>query len=474
VGQNANVPSAPSRFRFRARSRRWAHLVAAALMALASGLPAGAEPARATAPGPCAGPARPGARVVLWHPFVDHDVHRRALDDGLRAFRATHPQVTVDAVPVEIEKLAARLGVVPPRDAPDILLAPNGDLARLADSGRTLAAEPCLRALGGPRPDRFWPAIRRAWTTQGRLWAVPYAASVPLLWFNSGRLAAAGQTVPATGAQLDAALRAVGARTGRPAMRYDLELAFVVAERWSAQRGTPLVDRDADGHPRVHLDRAGVRDALVWLRNLDRDGIIASFGGDASADDVSALMVPTESAALAVETSATTGAARQLVEEAKLDLALGGLAPMPPPDAARAPEPAPDGLGFVLVDGPGTDPRTAATLAAFLAEPGPQAAMAAMSGYVPTVRGAPDEPVLADVLRRFPPMRVAIDALTTATPPPDDGRDPVRPGTHGELRTTVIDAYRRLLRGGDPEAVLADSQRTAQRQLDLYERAHGR
>jgi hypothetical protein len=48
----------------------------------------------------------------------------------------------------------------------------------------------------------------------------------------------------------------------------------------------------------------------------------------------------------------------------------------------------------------------------------------------------------------------------------------VRAGPEEELRRTVTDAYRRLLAGHDPGAVLADAQAAAVRLLALYEAAH--
>jgi ABC-type glycerol-3-phosphate transport system substrate-binding protein len=433
-----------------------------------------AEPAGTPAADqPCDSAARRRDHLILWHPFVDDDIHRQSFTAGLDAYRIAHPGTTVEAHAYPVESLAARLGMASADDAPDAILVSDDDLPRLADSGRTRPAQECLAAVGGPAPDRFWPASRRAWTARGQLWAVPYAATVPLLWFDQRRLAAAGLDVPRTRGELGTALARLRQMTGRAAMRYDQELAFILADRWSRQRGHPLVDRDAAGRAHVHLDTPGVRADLLWLRDLDRAGLVASTGSDASADDLLALMEP-DGPALAVQSSAAAGPALRMIEDGRLDPRSGGLAALPRPGPAPAAEPPVSGYGFVLVSGNGHDARTATALAAFLADPARQADLAAVAGFMPTVRGAEAEPALVEAVRRNPPLQVPLDLVTTTAEPVADGGEAVHPGTWNEVRTTVIDAYRRLEDGDDAGAVMAQAQAIATRHVELYETAHTR
>lgn len=467
--QNAPVPR-PSRPRRRS--------LAAALVLVTVDLACAVNPTGgpdslvdAAAPPRCDGRSGTAGRVVLWHPFTEGR-QRQALDGALAAYRRDHPDHPVDAVAVDAQDEAGRLGDAHPREAPDALVITEADLPRLVDSGRTFPAEACLPAAGGPAPERFWPAVRRAWSAQGRLWAVPLTASVPVLWVNRERLG--GRPVPTTRAGLAATLDGLHHAGGGPALRYDLELAFILAERWSAARGAPLTDRDAQGHPRVHLDGAGVRDDLVWLRDLDHRGLIASYGSDASGDDLVALATPSDTAALAVQSSASAGEALARIEAGTLDPSLGELAPLPRPGpGATGPDPPPEGIGLVLTTGH-ADPAAAADLAAYLSRPSTQAAMAAAAGTVPAVRGAEAEPALAGAFRRYPSLRVAFDAVTGDHGDPDPPDQPVRIGPYGELRRTVIDAYRRILHDEDPATVLRDAQAIASQQLALYESAHGR
>jgi hypothetical protein len=69
---------------------------------------------------------------------------------------------------------------------------------------------------------------------------------------------------------------------------------------------------------------------------------------------------------------------------------------------------------------------------------------------------------------------VPLDLVTTTAEPVPPGGEAVHPGTRNELRTTVIDAYRRLLDGDDPGAVMAEAQAIATRHVELYEAAHTR
>jgi ABC-type glycerol-3-phosphate transport system substrate-binding protein len=464
-------PGAPAR-----RRRRCRLAVAAALAAASCSGPTLAPDAtvQVTTLDRCPGAAGARDRLTVWQPFVGDGgiVQRQVIDEAVAGYRAGHPEVDVVIEAVEPREQVARLSALPPDEAPDLVLAETTDLARLADSGRTVPAQPCLEAVGGPLPERFWPSVRRAWTAQGQLWAVPWAASVPVLWYNQLRLRAADQAVPTTRAELEAALVHLHDRAGRPDMRYDLDLAFVLAERWSAQRGQPLFDRDAAGRPRAHLDRPEVLDDLLWLRDLDRRGLIMSPGADAGTDDVLALADQAEPTTLAVHTSTGVGYALWLMDRGMLDPDLGGLAPVPAPGPAARSEPLPEGYAFVLMAGPHADPRRATTLAAALAQPAVQAAMAARTGLAPVVPGVEREPPLADALVRRPPLRVALDAVARAAAP--EGTDPVRPGPYGDLRQIVIDAYRAMLGPGDAATALHGAQQAATRLLERYESAHGR
>jgi ABC-type glycerol-3-phosphate transport system substrate-binding protein len=415
-----------------------------------------------------AGPS--GSHVTVWHPFEGADRYQQAFAAALAGFQATHPGTVVDAVAIN-ENLVDRLaGVSSP---PDMLLIDDDDLGRLVDSGRILAAGDCLDAIAAPLAARLWPLVRETWTLRGRLWVVPYAAAPDVLWFNAERVASTGRPLPRTRVELEAMLVELAARTGEPAMRYDLEVAYLLIDRWAAQRGRPLVEPGPSGRPgdwHVHLDRVEVIEDVTWLRDLDRRGVIRSTGADRGGDDVRALIDPAGKAGLGVQSSGSLGNALEMADRGELDLSIGGIAPLPVTLDGAA-EPAPGGLGFAIVDHPGTDPHAAAVLAAHLAAPGTQAAMAARTGLAPVVRGSEDEPVLRAAREQLP--QLAVPGGLVRAEPAAGGTGVPRPGTTRELRAAVIAAFRSVVHDGvEPDVAMREAQRIAIRQLELYDRLH--
>ena len=180
------------------------------VLALAGGLAAGAG-CTACSPGPGSaspsiGPsatatARPALSV--WHRAEGADGVQQALLRCADAYPAA--QVTLTSVEADYERVtAAALATASPPDVFEWTTGPTLDMIR---AGQVVDL---TDAVGDDASD-FAPAVIERLTHQGRLWAVPQAVDVQLLYYRKSLLAKAGLQPPETLGQLTAAAKALTA-----------------------------------------------------------------------------------------------------------------------------------------------------------------------------------------------------------------------------------------------------------------------
>lgn len=180
------------------------------VLALAGGLAAGAG-CTACSPGPGSaspsiGPsatatARPALSV--WHRAEGADGVQQALLRWADAYPAA--EVTLTSVEADYERVtAAALATASPPDVFEWTTGPTLDMIR---AGQVVDL---TDAVGDDASD-FAPAVIERLTHQGRLWAVPQAVDVQLLYYRKSLLAKAGLQPPETLGQLTAAAKSLTA-----------------------------------------------------------------------------------------------------------------------------------------------------------------------------------------------------------------------------------------------------------------------
>ena len=419
--------------------------------------------------------------IVLWHSV--HPIYADVLDEAL----AQAEQAS--GVPVEAVEIEGGTGAVVARwreasrdEAPDLVLLTE-DWARVAlDGGLTAPVDDCVRRAGVD----LLPAVEASYTIDGELRAVPFLASAPVLIYDRNDLAAAGvapDEPPRTLEGLRATCeRVIDAEAAASCLALDVGTdsgGSWYVHQWQAQLGQAVVEpgngREGEPATNVRWDAPGIADRLAFLQDLVADGLAVQVGPNEDNQDDLALLVDAEApVTMTLHTSASLGP----LLEASADGAFPGV------DLAVAPFPGPAPGEGTLVggsalwvvadeDGGEASPRTvsAARLAAELATAGPQATMAAGTGYAPVTPAALDDPDLQDAWRRLPGLRVAYDQLRSVEPTPA-ALGPLVGPAH-ELREALAAATTAILAGADPVNELAEAAAQADALLAAYADTQG-
>jgi sn-glycerol 3-phosphate transport system substrate-binding protein len=410
--------------------------------------------------------------IVLWHAV--HPLYDGVLGDALVQASAA-AGVPVEAVRIEGDSAAVgeRWREAGPDEAPDLALLSEDWAQVAADAGLGVPVGDCVRDAGL----ELLPAVEATYEVDGELRAVPFLASAPVLVYDRRDLSAAGLDPDVPPRTLDelrtTCEQVVEARAASTCLALDTGAGsggswFV--DQWQAQLGEPVVapgnGRDGEPADSVRWDAPGIADRYEFLQGLVEDGLAVQVGENrTNQDDLALLVDPDESVAMTLHTSASLA----LLLETSASGQWSGV------DLAVAPFPGP-GEGalvggsalWVAADAADTDGRAqaAARVAVELAGPGPQATIAAETGYAPVTAAALNEPVLQQAWRELPGLRVAYDQLAAVDPSPATLGALV--GPEPELRGALAAATTAILDGADPASALADAAEEADALLADY------
>lgn len=408
------------------------------------------QPARSTG-----GTSSSAREITIWHTYssVYLDIFHSLVD----RFEAAHPDVRIRDEKFDgAEQLEKRLRSKSPEQSPDIVLAPEFSVRRFADSGFFVDAEGCLRGAGVPLA-ALLPVVRRTWTLDNRLWAVPVNVSAPLLFYNRKLFAAAGIAEPPRDrAALEEASRKLVSAGARSGLVVDDNMALWIGEQWAAQRGVPLFPA---GTPPA---RSAVADDFSWLVAMEREHLVETVGSNPTGyDDLLLLTTPTQPAGMAIHSSAALGLARVLAERGTVQADDVLVAPMPGPKPGAL-----IGGSAAWITARGHEQATAATFVGFLAGPAQQATFNARGGYLPATPAALTEPELTDAWRRYPQLRVAFDQAVAT--PNTEPFSLAATGPRRELRDVLKTAMASVEAGQDAAAVVDRAGRDIDALLKAY------
>lgn len=439
------------------------------------------RPAAAATPGGC----RPAAltestepvEIVVWHAL------RGANEAALRVLterfveRSPLVRVRLERQP-DADTLVERWRAAPADARPTLALAPEFELRRMVDSKRIVPIHECLDVVGASL-DEMLPIVRATYSLDGRLQAMPFTVSTPVLVYNRTRFRLAGidpERPPATLIELRAtaeALRRV-AGSGPP---------FVVdsgsgnggswyVEQWLARTGGLLVDggngRDTTAQHVVFAVPA-VAEWLAHLRSMITDGLAVSVGPNHTGMDGFVRFIdPAAPSSMAIHSSGALVELLELVEGGSFPSIEVGVGPIPGPGRGAQVS----GAAWWL----GQDPderRVAAgwAFAQFLSSASSQAQLAARTGYVPVRSSATADPVLVAAWARWPHLRVAYDQL--ATTPISHATAGAAVGPRREIRTAIATSVASVFAGGDPTVALSHAVTSSDHLIAAYRETLG-
>jgi sn-glycerol 3-phosphate transport system substrate-binding protein len=355
-----------------------------------------------------------------------HEAQLRLVD----TFHAVQPGIRVAVEHAgEYSALAEKLRVaLAAGSPPDVaMLATNTDMPFFARIGALHALDE--HAAGAGVPDAYFPGFMRDSRVGGRLFQLPFARSVPLLYLNRDLLQRAGEPVagPRTWGDLrDACARVAAALRG----------AAPVRTGHTGNDGRGEAGPPAPAAPSVSGAAIGL--GTSWL---DAQSLLWSFGG-AYSDDRLRPLAAAPSSVEAVQYLADLvhrHRAAAATRRAQAEFLAGGRAfflgtsaqvgemrevpfsaqavPLPSQGAHGARALPAGGAGLsVLRPLPRTHQEAAWTFLRFLTDAPQTAAFASATGYLPVQPAALARPDLAASLRSSPAAALALDELQHVRP----------------------------------------------------------
>ena len=297
-------------------------------------------------------------------------------------------------------------------DWPDIVIVTEQATQALLDSGRFLYPDECDDGFAAG----VLPQVAATYTVGGRLVAMPFGVSVPVLIYEGAKYRRAGLDPTDPPTTLEELLSASATIHDSGASRYGLVMSDAcgnyVIEQMSAQRGTVL-GSSGNGHEARVQSVDWTDEAIVADLTMVRDAVWADhvkyIGPNPSGfDDLVSLTVPDDGAVMTVHTSGALGEIVSLFEGGNFDDLSLEVAPLPGPGIGSL-----IGGNAMWVHDSGDPVRNsrAWSVVEYLYQPDNLAHFAEVTGYVPVTTAAAAVPALQEAWARHPVLKVAYDQV---------------------------------------------------------------
>jgi sn-glycerol 3-phosphate transport system substrate-binding protein len=404
--------------------------------------------------------------VVFWHGFTGQtEVALVALTD---AYNASQSRVRVrlegqGSYESSIDKYVQSSQ----SSRPDLVVFPEYVMQQTIDSDSVVPIATCIRAAEFDT-SAFLPKALATYSTEGVQWAMPFAVSNPVLYYNRSVFRAAGLDPDVPPQSLDDLRQYSQTIVDSGAASYGIAIDsgfssgggwFV--EQWLANAGELYAD-NGNGRTapatKVLYDNPTVVDLLTFVQSMVQDGLAAYVGGNAGGQDTYLKVADrTDPAAATIGSSASLGTIIDAVDKGLIPGITGadiGVGPLPGPSGT--PTALVGGASLYIVADHGDDVTAAVwDYVAYLVAAQSQSDWAKATGYVPVRVDALDLDPIAAAYRDDPRYRVAYDQLVGS---PDDPAllGPLL-GPQREVRIVTARAVAEILDGGDVQAALTDA-----------------
>jgi sn-glycerol 3-phosphate transport system substrate-binding protein len=432
-----------------------------------------ATPETAATPVEAATPPGEPVTISFWHVMTaaPEDTLTRLTEE----FNASQERITVSLVfqggyDDNLNKVLASLGT---DDLPAIAQLDDPKTQLMADSGAVVPIQDFIDAEGYDLSD-FLPQVLDYYRLDGRLLAMPFNVTNPLLFYNKKAFEKAGldpEGPPSTLEEVREYSQAiVDAGVAPHGIALDINPWWF--EQLLAKAGAEFLNNGngRDGRAtEVAFDGEEGLTIFTWWKDMVDDGLMLNVGRNpGGADHLLAL-----GAEQAEMTIATASALRSVV-----DILAGG--DFPEIELGVAPMPGlAGGTGGVVVGGaalyimagrPAEEQQAAWEYIKFLSSAETQAEWFSGSGYVPIRESSHDLGPALEVVEEYPQFQVPVDQLA-ASPITTAAAGPLM-GAYPEVREAVTSAIEAmLLEGRDPAAALADAAAAANAAIEDYNRS---
>ncbi|OLT01957.1 ABC transporter substrate-binding protein [Pseudonocardia sp. CNS-004] len=346
---------------------------------------------------------QPASQITWWsnHPGTSIEMEK----EYIRRFQEQNPGITVNLVTAgkNYDEVAQRFQAAAGTDnTPDLVGASDVWWFRYMINGQIIPLDGLAQHLQIDIAD-YNPIFYEDYAFDGRHWALPYARSTPLFYYNRGVWQQAGlpDRAPETWDEFErwapALAQVVG---GSP-------LGLGTGTSWAAWWFCNFMWGRGGAYSQewtLTLDGQETLDAGEYVRALVHDKQFAapSQGGDDG-------YVADFSAGVTACTMASTGSLRGILEQAQFEVGTGFL-----PKGPAGPGCPTGGTGVAIASSKTPEQQLAAGMfLKFLTEPEQTAHFSAGTGYMPVRTSAVDSPDMQAVFAETPQARTAVDQLAT-------------------------------------------------------------
>lgn len=353
------------------------------------------------------GSAEGPVKVTWWHSMSGNG--EKAIQEIANKFNSSQSDIQVEAIyqgkyDDSLNKLKASMGS---NSGPDLIQVYEIGSKFMIDSK---AITPVQQFIDKDQFDmsKLEPNITRYYTIDGKLNAMPFNTSNPILYYNKDAFKAAGldpEKPPVTFEEFEQAATALNAngQTGASIAIYGWFL-----EQFFANQNAEYVNngngRDAAATESLINSEAGVKTLTWWKGMLDKK-IISNLGRNT--DDTNSAFAAGQ---IAMTLDSTAGL-RSIVEKVgdKFEV---GTAFLPRPSSATEGGVVVGGASLYIMNNKSEEQQQAAwEFIKFVASPEVQAEWSVNTGYFPITTAAYEQQVLKDNMEKYPQFATAVDQL---------------------------------------------------------------
>jgi sn-glycerol 3-phosphate transport system substrate-binding protein len=427
-------------------------------------VPSGGTPAATSSAGPVS--------IDLWH--SETAANQDTLKSLIDRFNASQDQVKVRLVyqGTTTDLLAKLVSSLASGQVPAVASMSEVDTQRLIDSGAFVPIQDFIDRDGYDLSDLDQRAVKY-YTAQDRLWAMPYAANVPLLYYNKTMFREAGldpdrppQDLEELRSYSEKILqRDASGQVTRSGIALDIRL-------WTdmvlAEHGDFLVNNDngRDGRAtEVLFDNDTGRWFFQWWHDMVSDGFAFNAGRNPTFVDTF-LAMGSGRAAMAISYASALRSVVDALEKGVQGVEVGIGAMPGVPGSTESPSFLGNAL-WILSSRPAEEQEAAWKLIQWLVEPEQQAEWFAGSGYLPVSLSSLDLPAARDVVARYPLFQIALDLYRKGSATPASLGALL--GPFPEVHENLLRAVEETLAGvKNPQQALADAAAASNRAIENY------
>jgi sn-glycerol 3-phosphate transport system substrate-binding protein len=371
------------------------------------------------------------------------------------------------------EELLAKLrSSLSSRQVPAIAFVPDVNAQMMIDSGAVVPMQDFIDREDYDLSDLDEKSLHE-YMVQGKLWAMPFGAGMPLLYYNKMVFREVGLDPERPPKDLEEVReysekilkRDAGGNVVRSGIAIDVQdwIEHVLAEH-----GDLLANNNNgyDGRAtEVLFDNDTGRYFFQWWHDMVDEGLAFNVGRNPTFAD-GFLAMASGRAAMTFSYASALRSVFDALEQGSASIEMGVAALPGVPGSTGAP--LLNNRGFWILNlRPEEEQEAAWKFIKWLMEPEQQAEWMAGSGYLPTNHAALDLPAARDVVAKYPQFQVPLDIYLNNTTTPAALTALI--GPFWQVREAVHQGEERMLSGAqDPDQALADAAAESDRIIEEY------